>query len=62
MVLEKIFLIGQSQTRTAYGGHISCMIGTKYGNCLQDFPYIIPTKKQFIVPPSFSQSAKKNCP
>ena len=23
MVLEKIFLIGQSQTRTVYGGHIS---------------------------------------
>ena len=29
------------------------MIGTKYGNGLQDLPYIIPTEKQFIVPPSF---------
>jgi len=27
MVLQIIFLIGQSQTRTAYG--YSCMIGTK---------------------------------
>jgi hypothetical protein len=39
--------------RTAYGGHISCMISAKYGNVVQDFPYIIPTKQQFIVPPSF---------
>jgi len=31
MVLEKIFLlIGQSQTKTANGTHISCMVGTKY--------------------------------
>ena len=54
MVLEKIFvLIGQSQTRTAYGRHISCMIGTKYINFVQDLPCIIPTKCQFIEPPSF---------
>jgi len=26
---KTIFLIGQSQTRTTYGGHISCAIGTK---------------------------------
>jgi hypothetical protein len=44
MVLEKIILIGQSQTRTAYGGHISCMISTKYGNFEQDLPYSILTK------------------
>ena len=44
MVLDKFFLIGQSQTRTAYGGHISCMIGMKHGNFAQDLPYIIPTK------------------
>ena len=42
MVLE-ICLIGQSQTRTAYCGHISCMIETKYGNFVQDLPYIIHT-------------------
>jgi hypothetical protein len=41
--LEKIFLIGQSQTRTVYCGHISCMIDTKYGNFVQDLSYIIPT-------------------
>jgi hypothetical protein len=29
------------------------MIGTKYGNGLQDLPYIIPREKQCIVPPSF---------
>jgi hypothetical protein len=29
------------------------MIGTKYINFVQDLPYIIPTKEQFIVPPSF---------
>jgi hypothetical protein len=28
---RRYFFIGQLQTRTAYGGHISCMIGTKYG-------------------------------
>ena len=25
----------------------------EYGNFVQDLPYIISTKKQFIVPPSF---------
>ena len=40
--LEKIFLIGQSQT--AYGRHISYTIGMEYGNVVQDIPYIIPTK------------------
>jgi hypothetical protein len=29
------------------------MIGTTYGNGLQDLPYIILTEKQFTVPPSF---------
>ena len=53
MALEKIYSIGQSQTRTVYGGHISCMIGTTYGKCVQNLPYIIPTKYKFIVPPSF---------
>ena len=38
-------LIDQSQTRTAYDSHISCMISTAYGNCVQDLPYIIPTKQ-----------------
>ena len=42
MVLEKIFLIGQSQT--AYGRHISHTIGMEYGNVVQDIPYLIPTK------------------
>ena len=55
MVLEKIFLIGQLQTRTTYGGHISCIIGMIYGNFVQDLPYIIPTKQQFIVPPNFRE-------
>jgi hypothetical protein len=44
MVLEKIFLIGQSQTRINYGGHISCPIRTKYDDFVPDPPYIIPTK------------------
>jgi hypothetical protein len=35
------FLIGQSKTRTAYGGHICCKIGTKYGHFVQNLPYII---------------------
>ena len=48
-----LFYIDQSETRTAYGGHISCTIGTKYGNLIQDLPYIISTKYQFIMPPSF---------
>jgi hypothetical protein len=30
------------------------MIGTKLGICLQDLPYIIPTKLYFISPCSFS--------
>jgi len=42
MVLENIFLIGQ--TRGAYGSHIIFPIGTKYVNFVQDLPYIIPTK------------------
>ena len=37
-------LIGQSQTRTAYGIHIICMIDTKYEHFVQDLLYIIPTK------------------
>jgi len=37
------FLIGLSQTRTAYGGYISCTIRTKDGNFVQGLPYIIPT-------------------
>jgi hypothetical protein len=41
---KDIFSIGQSQTITAYDGHNSCMIGSKYGNVAQDLPYIIPTK------------------
>ena len=41
---EDFFLIGKSQTRTAYGSHISCRIVMKYGNVVQDLPYIIPTK------------------
>ena len=39
---EDFFLIGKSQTRTAYGGHIRMFM--KYGNFVQDFPHIIPTK------------------
>jgi hypothetical protein len=41
---RKDFLIGQLQTRTAFGGHISFTIGTKYGHFVQDPPCIIPTK------------------
>jgi hypothetical protein len=33
------FLIGKSQRRTAYGGYITCMIGTKYGNFVENLPY-----------------------
>jgi hypothetical protein len=47
------FCLGQSQTRTAYVGHISCMMGKKYKTNGQDLPDIIPTKQQLIVPPSF---------
>jgi hypothetical protein len=43
MAFEKIFLIGQSETRIAHGGHIGCPMGTKYGKFEQDLPYI-PTK------------------
>ena len=43
---EKILLIGQSQTRTAYRGQISCTIGTKYGNFAQDLLFIIPTNSR----------------
>ena len=32
---------------------LGIMIGTKYRNFVQDLPYIIPTKQQFIVHPSF---------
>jgi len=36
--------MGKSQTRTAYGSNVSCMIGMKYGNFAKDLPYIIPTR------------------
>ena len=45
------------------------MIDIKYGNFVQDLLYIIPTKSQFIVPPSFREDLflfqairKQNCP
>jgi hypothetical protein len=47
--LEKIFLIGQSQTRIAYCSYISlCQIVTKYGNFVQDFTYVIPTSNNLL--------------
>jgi hypothetical protein len=49
MVLEKIFWIGQSQTRIAYCSYISlCQIFTKYGNFVQDFTYVIPTSNNLL--------------
>ena len=64
---EDFFLIGQSQTRIAYGSHISFMIGMKYGHFVQDLPYIVTTRLQFIKPPSFRGEdfqpiRNKNCP
>ena len=44
---EDMFIC-ESQTRTAYGGHIRCMIDTKYRHFVQDLSHIIPTKQQFI--------------
>ena len=45
LILEKIFfLIGHSGTKTAYGGHISSLLGMNYEHFVQDLPYIIPTK------------------
>jgi hypothetical protein len=44
---------GQSQTRTANGGHISCMMVTKYSHFVQNLPGIIPTKQQLMLSPSF---------
>ena len=58
LVLKKIILIGQSQTRTVYVGHISCMIGTNYGNVVQDLPYTIHIKLKFIVSPSLISEEK----
>ena len=40
-------------THNNYDGHISCTIGTKYRHLVPNLPFIIPTKKQFIVPPNF---------
>jgi len=55
MVLKNIFFNWPIKARTAYGSHISCMFSTKlkYGNFVHDLLYIIPTKLQFIVAPSF---------
>ena len=37
---EYIFLeIDQPETGISYGGHVSCMISTTYGNFVQDLPY-----------------------
>ena len=35
------------------------MIGKKYGYFVQDHPYIIPTKEQFIVPLVSEEKIKK---
>ena len=53
MVLEKIFFNWPITNKNC--SHISCMIDNKYGNFVQDPPYIIPKKEQFIVPPNFRE-------
>jgi len=66
MILEKFFSIGQSQTRTAYGGHITCMIGTKYGNFVQDLQYsnnslcLLVSGEFFFF--NYQPIRNKNCP
>jgi hypothetical protein len=41
---REAFCFGQSQTRTAYGSHISCMMVKKYSNIVENLPDIISTK------------------
>ena len=45
-------LIGQTQIRIAYDGHIAFLINTKYDDFVQD-PKTSFLQSEFIVPPSF---------
>ena len=68
MGLEKIYFNWPIINKNCLCGHISCTIGMNYGHFVHDLPYIIPTKKQFIVSPSLKRFFKfqpirnKNCP
>jgi hypothetical protein len=42
------FLIDQSETRIACGGHVFQWIGTKCAIIIEDLPYMHPTKFQFF--------------
>ena len=39
--------IGQSEKRIACGGHVCKWIGTKCVMCIEDLPYMLPTKLRF---------------
>jgi hypothetical protein len=45
---RRFLKIDQSETRIACGGHVCLRIGTKWAIFIEDFPYILPTKFQFI--------------
>jgi hypothetical protein len=46
---EEDFLeINQSETRIAYGAHVSWRIGTKWAIFIEDLPRMIPTMFRFI--------------
>jgi hypothetical protein len=45
---RRFLKIGQSETRIACGGHVCKWIGTKRAIFIEDIPYMLPTKFQFI--------------
>jgi hypothetical protein len=45
---RRFLKIGQSETRIACGGHICQWIGTKWSIFIENLPYMLPTRFQFI--------------
>jgi hypothetical protein len=45
---RRFLKIGQSETRIACGGYVCQWIGTKLAIFIEDLPYMLPTKFQFI--------------
>ena len=47
---EKIFLIDQSETKIAFGGHVCLRIEMKCATFIEGLPKLLPTKFRFICP------------
>ena len=50
---EDYLEIDQSETRIVYGGHVCKRIGMKWAIFMEDLPWMLSTKFQFILPSGF---------